>query len=104
METNPLIYPDEYERPGKVYVPWTDPALVRITRLRLVSDRGFPQWDVSYCHGETTDGQKVRVVLPFDRLDKNRPVKAQIVEFAQQEGVYAAGLGTFTALSTYNAD
>ena len=50
----------------KVY--WTEPGL-EITRLRLLSDPGFPAWDVSYCHG-ILNGRHVDVQLPFYQLPK----------------------------------
>ena len=53
-ETNPLPASGHPERHGRVY--WDDPRLKRITRLRLLSDPGFPLWDVSYCYGVLHDG------------------------------------------------
>lgn len=79
--------------------PWNHPDLARITILRLLSDRGFPMWDVSYCHGELKDGRPCRVQLPFDQLPKKRMMGA-IVQYARQDKVYAKGLGIFDAIST----
>jgi hypothetical protein len=78
---------------------WDDPRLARITRLRLLSDPGFPYWDISYCHGETKDGVACTVTLPFDQLPK-RGYKHAIVTAAQKDKVYAKGLGIFDAIST----
>lgn len=78
---------------------WDSPELARITRLRLVSDPGFPMWDVSYCHGETVDGRKCRVTLPFIQLPKGG-INATIIREARRDGVYAKGLGVFDAIST----
>lgn len=77
-------------------VPWTTPGL-RITRLRLLTDRDFPAWDVSYCHG-FLDGDPVRVELPFHQLPKRR-TRSAILEHAKRDGVYAKGLGVFDAIS-----
>lgn len=73
-------------------VDWDDPELARVTRLRLISDPGFPMWDVSYCYGIRKDGRECRVRLPFHQLPK-RAWKAKIVEYAKADGVFAAGLG-----------
>lgn len=80
-------------------VPWTEKGLY-ITRLRLLSDPGFPAWDVSYCYG-TLDGGKtfVRVSLPFSQLPKRGMVRA-IVQHAKRDGVYARGNGALDNLST----
>lgn len=75
---------------GEVY--WNDPSLKRIFRLRLLTDRGFPFYDVSYCYGTLRDGRNVRVSLPFHQLPK-RSWKRAIIEHAKREGVFAKGLG-----------
>lgn len=72
-------------------VTWDDPDLARIFRLRLLSDPGYPMWDVSYCYGTLHDGRNVRVRLPFHQLSK-RNLKGDIVRFAQEDGVFAKGL------------
>lgn len=82
-------------------VDWADSRLEKITRLRLISDPGFPYWDVSYCHGRTKDGKECRVVLPFSQLKKGQ-VNAEIIAHAKREGVYAKKLGIFDAISTLN--
>lgn len=82
---------------GNRTVDWTDRELAKITRLRLLTDPGFPFWDVSYCWGELRDGTVVRVRVPFFQLPK-RTWKAAILEYAKQEGVYAKRLGLFDPL------
>lgn len=77
-------------------VPWTDKQLVRVLRFRLLTDPGFPVWDVSYCYGEMADGTRVRVVLPFDQLRK-RGWQGHLLEYARRDGVHARGLGFFDA-------
>lgn len=85
-----------------VKVSWDDPRLDRITTLRLISDPGFPLWDVSYCHGELKDGTACRVTLPFHQLPKGRGAtvpKDWIVREAKRSGVFAKGLGLLDDLT-----
>jgi len=99
---NELTEPQEYHKISRSKrVSWTTKGL-RVTRLRLVSDAGFPMWDVSYCHGELEDGTPVTVLLPFSQIPKNSKGwgakkygwgKAFIVNMAREEKVYAKGLG-----------
>jgi len=86
---------------GKI-VDWKDPQLCRVLRLRLLSDPGFPAWDVSYCYGELKDGTVVKVELPFSQLLKRESINSQIVRFAKKDGVFAKGLEIFGAISTLN--
>jgi len=93
-ETNPVSGDDQniHLQPGVRMVRWTEPGL-RITRLRLLSDPGFPLWDVSYCWGFI--GQEpVMVSLPFTQLPK-RSVCAAILKEAIADGVNAKRLGLF---------
>ena len=76
-------------------VPWDTDGLT-ITRLRLLSDPGFPAWDVSYCHGEL-DGQHVDVELPFSQLPK-RGMRRALYAHAKKSGKFINGL--FSSLST----
>lgn len=104
-ETNGLVdpkaYHDEVTRKITRRVDWTDPELARVTRLRLLSDPGFPAWDVSYCHGVLKSGEPVEVVLPFDQLPKGRgKFLRAIVDHAIRDGVHAKRLGVFDAIST----
>jgi hypothetical protein len=90
-------YHDQYGDAREVY--WTEPGL-RVTRLRLITDPGFPVWDVSYCHGRIGD-EPVRVELPFSQLPR-RGMRRAIVEAAKADKVYATGLGILdpTVIST----
>lgn len=74
---------------GEVY--WSDPQLDRVFRLRLLTDPGFPFYDVSYCYGTLKNGDNVRVSLPFHQLGK-RSWKTDIIEHAKRDGVFAKGL------------
>ena len=98
-ETNPISTNYHASVTHKITrnVPWTEPGL-RITRLRLLSDAGFPQWDVSYCHGHIGD-EPVSVLLPFSHLPR-RGMRRAIVKYAQADKVYAVGLGIFDNIST----
>jgi len=79
-------------------VDWTDKRLAKITRLRLLSDPGYPAWDVSYCYGQLKNGANVKVDLPFRQLPK-RGVIGTILKYAKKDGVYAKGLGIFDNIS-----
>jgi hypothetical protein len=73
-------------------VDLNDPQLVRVTRLRLVSDPGFPMWDLSYCYGELKGGVPVRVRLPWHQFSR-RYLKRDLVLMCKEAHVYAKGLG-----------
>ena len=102
-QTNPLSYEfrQEMEAAGKMeYVDWTDPDLLRVERFRLLTDPGFPAWDVSYCVGRMRDGSLVNVYLPFSQLPKRGGWKRALVDEAIAAGVNAKRLGFFDAAST----
>ena len=85
---------DQMAKDGHLSVHWSDPALAKVTRLRLLSDWDFPFWDVSYCYGVLKDGRSCRVELPFHQLRKSK-WKTELVEHATRDGVFAKGLGLF---------
>lgn len=91
-ETNPLKYsginPDDWD--DAPYVDWTTPNL-RIVRLRLLSDAGYPEWDISYCYGYV-DGKPVNVSFPFGSIPK-RGFKGFIIREAKRAKVFAKGMG-----------
>jgi len=68
------------------------PTLAKITRLRLVTDVGFPWFDVSYCYGELKDGTPVRVQLPYHQFSR-KFLKRDLVQMCKERGLYAKGLG-----------
>lgn len=96
-ETNPISDSDRIPANART-VDWTTTGL-KVTRLRLLSDPGYPYWDVSYCYGILPDGEKVRVALPFSQLGR-KTYKTEIIYFAKKDKVYAVGLGIFDNLST----
>ena len=95
-ESNPQSEFDKNFKPTRI-ADWTEEGLY-ITRLRLLSDPGFPHWDVSYCHGIIGEEQ-VRVQLPFDQLPK-KGMKAALYHHAKQSGKFIKGL--FDNISTLN--
>lgn len=100
IESNGLVDGPAYHAQERADCLWTEPGL-KITRLRLVSDPGFPLWDVSYCHGVLRDGTLVAVGLPFSQLPKRERARF-IVQAAMRDGVYAKGLGILDNISTLN--
>lgn len=69
-----------------------DPELARITRLRLLTERGYPYFDISYCYGELKDGTSVRLDGMPMHLSRRNP-KGDLIKLAQEAGVFAKGLG-----------
>lgn len=93
LESNPITdevkkFRDEIEDE----VDLDDSRLRRITRLRLVTDPGFPMYDLSYCYGILKDGTKVRVRLPRWQFPK-RNFRGSLIEMCREAGVYGKGLG-----------
>tara|TARA_R100000655_G_scaffold108946_3_gene162109 strand:- start:2889 stop:3152 length:264 start_codon:yes stop_codon:yes gene_type:complete len=81
---------------------WNEKDLKEITRLRLVSDVGHPCWDISYCWGIDTDGNKVRVILPFEQVRKGKGnIHKTIIEHAKKDKVFAKGLNIFNVISCF---
>lgn len=97
---NGIAYHDDRhsQEDGIDTVDWTEEGL-EITRLRLLSDPGFPVWDVSYCHGRL-NGRHVDVQLPFSQLPKygKGGYKAALYQEAKSTGKYIKGL--FSSIST----
>ncbi len=93
METNPITPEIHAIRESiDTTVHLSDPRLAKITRLRLVSDPGFPMWDLSYCYGELEDGRNVRVSLPQHQF-KRQNLKGQLIKMCADSGVFGKGLG-----------
>ena len=101
INTNELQDPHEFHQTRLVgEADWWEDGL-KIIRLRLVSDPGFPMWDVSYCLGEI-NGERYRVRLPFYQLPKGN-VNGAILHYAKQDSVYAKGLNIFNVISCLQA-
>src|SRR4051794_9789858 len=78
-------------------VPLSDPDLVRVDRIRLLTDRDCPFYDLSYCWGTLRDGRHVRVDLGKSQFARSRggqgkSIKQQLVECARAAGRHAHGL------------
>lgn len=103
-QTNPLSEDDLRARDQINYgkpVQLSDPNLVKVTRLRLLTDAGFPWWDISYCYGQMRDGTPVLVRMPVHQLRKYQGgYKAHLVEICKAAGKYGKSLGIFEAVST----
>lgn len=82
---------------SNIEVDFDDPRLVRITRLRLVTDPGFPLWDVSYVYGRLADGTDVRVQLPVHQFSK-RNLNRELIEMCKAAGKYGKAMGIFDPL------
>jgi hypothetical protein len=95
VETNPISNADLTARERIDYskrYQLTDRNLVKITRLRLLTEPGAPVLDLSYCYGELTDGTPVLVDQPRHQFDKAR-WKSQMIEMFAGAGRYAIGMG-----------
>jgi len=107
INTNPITPDYHKNRNSTGSVPWSTRGL-KITRTRMVSDRGFPYWDISYCDG-VLNGKDVDVRLPFHQIPKksaNDPMgygKGFIINVAKKEGVYAKGTGILESFSQTQA-
>lgn len=94
VEINGLVDPQGVLDSLKGEVYWNDPQLAKVFRLRLLTDPGFPFYDVSYVYGTLKNGDNVRVSVPFYQLRK-KSWKSDILAAAKADGVYAKGLGFF---------
>ena len=74
------------------YVTLGDPRLKSIDRLRLLTEPGYPYYDISYCYGTLKDGRHVRISNTPMHLPR-RNLKGALIQWAKDEGVYAKGLG-----------
>jgi len=82
---------------AKRSVYWTEPGL-KIIRFRLLSDPGYPMWDVSYCWGMLGE-EYVRVSLPFSQLRK-QGFRGEIIRFAREDNLFVKDTGLFEVIST----
>lgn len=99
FETNGLLDPNAYhseEIIGSVHLG--DSRLVRIERVRFLTDRGLPFMDLSYCHGRLRDGSKVRVDLGRHQFGR-RTYLRELVSCAKAAGRYGKSLGLLDTIS-----
>jgi hypothetical protein len=96
-EDNPLPSADYHQS-----VDHTDPLTLneldaqggRVTRLRLLTERGYPFYDISYAHGVLPSGQVVALRTDGcpDRLRRSC-LKSDLIAWAREQGVSAKRLG-----------
>lgn len=93
-ETNNIAFAEyNYEQVDyDEYVTLGDPRLASIDRLRLLTEPGYPYYDISYCYGTLKDGRHVRISGAPQHLRRSKP-KADLIAWAREEGAYAKGLG-----------
>ena len=102
---------DYHTEVGKIHrsVYWTEPNLTFL-RVRFISSRGEPMWDLSYAHGvigkDTDSPELVNVDLPNWQIEKwDRRTKkwltprTVLIEWAKADHVYLKDKGFFDALS-----
>lgn len=94
QETNPLWASEathenvDYDE----YCTLGDPRLARVVRLRLLTEPGYPYYDISYCYGQLKDGRYVRLSNAPMSLPR-RNTKGALIQWAKEEGAFAKGLG-----------
>lgn len=91
-ETNPLWTSEVTHETIEEHVRLGDPRLERITRLRLLTEPGYPYFDISYVYGVLKDGRHCRIDGAPMHL-RRKMVKADLIAWAKEEGAYAKGLG-----------
>jgi len=95
VEVNPVTAEQKaLQMSASEVVDLADKRLARITRLRLVTDRDFPMWDLSYCYGTLKDGSAVRVRLPQSQFPK-QGLNQSLVQMCKEVNVFGKGLGIF---------
>lgn len=93
-ETNPLWASESTHEnvDYTVHCSLGDPRLARITRLRLLTEPGYPYYDISYVYGVLKDGTHVRLEGAPAQIGR-RTAKRDLIDWAKEEGAYAKGLG-----------
>jgi hypothetical protein len=91
-ETNPLWVSEVTHETVKESVRLGDPRLDRVVRLRLLTDPGYPYFDISYVYGVLKDGTHVRIDAHPGSL-RRRAIKTDLINWAREEGVNAKRLG-----------
>lgn len=94
QETNPLWASEathenvDYD----VFVTLGSPEVKRVVRLRLLTEPGYPYYDISYVYVELKDGRYARLSNAPMHLPR-RNTKAALIAWAKEEKAYAKGLG-----------
>ena len=95
VETNPIDdWVKAHRDAAEEIVDLSDKRLGRIVRLRLLTDRDVPFWDLSYCYGTLKDGTAVRVRLPQHQFPR-QGLNQSLVEMCKAVNVFGKGLGIF---------
>jgi hypothetical protein len=87
-EVNPLPTPDYHETERReVSVDELASSGGKFTRIRLLTEYGYPGMDVSYVHGVLGDGTPVRVWAGFIGGLSRRKYRSEIQDALIQEGI-----------------
>lgn len=70
---------------------YEDEELDEVVRIRLLSDPGFPVWDISYIWGRAKNGELVRLSGYNFQLPKKQPIKALIREWPKLPSLVRTG-------------
>jgi len=92
QETNPLWTSEVTHETITEHVSLGDPRLERIVRLRLLTEPGYPCYDISYVYGVLKDGSHCRIDGAPMSIGR-RTAKRDLIDWAKEEGAYAKGLG-----------
>lgn len=93
-ETNP-IWASEANHENvdfDIYVTLGSPEVKRVVRLRLLTEPGYPYYDISYCYVQLKDGRYARLSNTPGMLPR-KALKKALIDWAREEGAYAKGLG-----------
>lgn len=91
-ESNPLWTSEVTHEDINETVHLSDKRLVRIVRLRLLTEPGYPDYDISYCYGQLDNGDYCRVELG-ERCISRRNAMGDLIDLAKRAGRFAKGLG-----------
>ena len=93
-ETNPIWMSEATHENVDYSIHCTlgDARLKRVVRLRLLTEPGYPYFDVSYVYGQLHDGTYVRLSGAPTQLGR-KTLKRDLIHWAREEGAWAKGLG-----------
>jgi hypothetical protein len=101
FETNPM--PAGYHDEEEEYITWEElkgMPNMEADRVRFISDRGFPFWDLSYFHVRI-DGKRYHVQgAPFNQVPKKGGLSKNLYGILKEEGIYIPKF--FDCISTMN--
>ena len=108
VESGSMIeFHKEIGKPGRS-VYWTEPNLTFL-RVRFISDRFSPMWDMSYAYGiigkDTDHPELVNVSLPSWQIYKKNKnggwqhPKKVLIDWANKDNVYLGDRGFWDAVS-----